>query len=358
MNIYRLVLEVSELCNASCPACMRMDENDKIQEDLKEGYRTTAQDFDLWIKNSEELFANLERIDFTGRFADAMTNRNILQIVRRFRAVNPYATINIQTNGSVGAVNTYRRLGADPNVKIQFAIDGTDHETNVKYRRGTKFDTIMKNAQAFIDAGGWAEWIFLVFDHNEHQVAGLETLVKSLGFKFIAVRKSHRFNIDNGQLVPQGNNVIKIYPPKNSKWLHNKYQEILTNQKMAVRCAAHDRGYVYISPRGVVLPCYQYAEVLFPNQPAIYNTPGVQEILSVMQSHNESLDTLTIKDTRSLSSILAESKFLNYIADQAAARTLDYMECREKCLVNVDKFSGDYYGWEYKRLATDKSHVA
>jgi MoaA/NifB/PqqE/SkfB family radical SAM enzyme len=350
MEITRLVLEISESCNAACPACMRLDENDQTQVDLQGSYRTTPEDIDRWISGSKSVWSNLERIDFTGRFGDAMTNKHIVEIVDRIRQVNRTCIINIQTNGSTGTLKSFRALAADANVKIQFAIDGTDQEVNSMYRRNTNFNTIMKNTKAFIKEGGWAEWIFLVFKHNEHQAPFVEPIAKNLGFRATSIRKSHRFELDGVNILPQGNNIIKIYPPVNSKLVHPKYQEITTGQPREVRCAAHDRGYIYISPRGIVLPCYQYAELLFPNQPAIYNTPGVQEIVQAMTDCGDSLDSLKITERSNLKYLLENSKFLNYMARMASERKLNYSECREKCSVNVEKFFGDYYGWEYKAL--------
>ena len=45
--------------------------------------------------------------------------------------------------------------------EIKFGIDGIDNETHDKYRRNVKFDKIIENAKAFIEAGGKALWKFL-----------------------------------------------------------------------------------------------------------------------------------------------------------------------------------------------------
>ena len=51
----------------------------------------------------------------------------------------------------------------------------------------------MQSAQAFINAGGRAEWDFLVFRHNEHQVESARKLAKEMGFAKFYVRKTGRF---------------------------------------------------------------------------------------------------------------------------------------------------------------------
>ena len=58
------------------------------------------------------------------------------------------------------------------------------------YRVNSNFKTIMKNAKAFINAGGNARWDYLIFDHNEHQIDEAKVLAKKLGFSEIIFKKT------------------------------------------------------------------------------------------------------------------------------------------------------------------------
>ena len=51
----------------------------------------------------------------------------------------------------------------------------------------------MKNAKAFISAGGTAEWAFIKFKHNEHQLYAAEALAKTHGFARFTYKDSARF---------------------------------------------------------------------------------------------------------------------------------------------------------------------
>ena len=51
----------------------------------------------------------------------------------------------------------------------------------------------MRNVTAFVGAGGNAEWDFLVFRHNEHQVEAARQLSVSLGFSRFQVKSTARF---------------------------------------------------------------------------------------------------------------------------------------------------------------------
>lgn len=54
----------------------------------------------------------------------------------------------------------------------------------------------MANAQAFIDAGGYADWDYLIFKHNEHQIDEAIALSKKMGFGNFYPKKS--LGVDNG----------------------------------------------------------------------------------------------------------------------------------------------------------------
>ena len=56
-----------------------------------------------------------------------------------------------------------------------------------------KFNKVIENAKSYIDAGGRAQWNFIVFKHNEHQVEEAKELSKQLGFYNILIRNTGRF---------------------------------------------------------------------------------------------------------------------------------------------------------------------
>ena len=66
------------------------------------------------------------------------------------------------------------------NVIMSFSIDGLE-DTNHLYRQDVEWDKIMERAKKFIGAGGRAEWKFIIFRHNQHQVEEARSLSKELG---------------------------------------------------------------------------------------------------------------------------------------------------------------------------------
>ena len=62
----------------------------------------------------------------------------------------------------------YKQL-ARLNCTIVFGIDGLE-DTNHLYRQGVKWNNLMDRVQTFISEGGKANWQFIPFEHNKHQI--------------------------------------------------------------------------------------------------------------------------------------------------------------------------------------------
>jgi MoaA/NifB/PqqE/SkfB family radical SAM enzyme len=93
-------------------------------------------------------------------------------------------------------------LTGDPDHWVTFSIDGLE-DTNHIYRRNVKWDRLMANAKAFIEAGGRAHWDFLIFKHNEHQIEQARQLASQLGFARFVPKKA--LGVDDGKdLYPMG----------------------------------------------------------------------------------------------------------------------------------------------------------
>lgn len=75
---------------------------------------------------------------------------------------------------------------------LKFSFDGLG-DTNHLYRQGVNWDIAWENALAFIEAGGKAEWDYLIFEHNEHQVEEARALAEKVGFRKFIPKKTGRF---------------------------------------------------------------------------------------------------------------------------------------------------------------------
>ena len=79
---------------------------------------------------------------------------------------------------------------------ITFSIDGLQN-TNHLYRRNVVWGKLIANVKAYNSQGAVSIWDYLVFKHNEHQIAKARKMSKKLGFKHFLTKKS--LGVDNGK---------------------------------------------------------------------------------------------------------------------------------------------------------------
>ena len=93
----------------------------------------------------------------------------------------------------------------------------------------------MANAEAFILAGGSAQWDMLVYQHNQHQVDACEKLARDMGFKWFRAKVSKR-GFTNRLVAPHGWNIP-------------------TTTTGRIRCHALQEKSMYIDAQGRVSAC-------------------------------------------------------------------------------------------------------
>jgi len=234
-----LHLEPTTTCNAKCPQCLR-----------------TVKEFtesDMTIEKVKELFSidfikQLDKMFMCGNYGDPAAGQDTLKIFRYFKEHNPNISLGINTNGSIRNPDWWREL-ASIMTKVEdyavFSIDGLE-DTNHIYRVDVQWDKIIKNAKAFTDAGGNAQWEMLVFEHNEHQVDRAIEIAKELNFKLFRSKVSRRF-----QRFP----VEYLKPPKG----HNA----IMNTEGRIDCFAMKEKSIYVDAHGKFMPCCLQTEEKF-----------------------------------------------------------------------------------------------
>lgn len=196
-KIRHVHLEISSRCNAACPDCPR----NLFGVNVVDNYPQC----DLRLEQIKTIFASeflrqLESILICGNYGDFVTARDGVDCVEYFYQTNPNLHVSISTNASARP-DIWPRLGRTP-VEIEFRIDGLK-DTHHLYRVNTDWDTVIKNAGAFISAGGRAIWHMIVFEHNQHQIDACRDMSRELGF--------YRFEIT--QQDPGVRNRMPVFGP-------------------------------------------------------------------------------------------------------------------------------------------------
>jgi len=202
-------LEISNNCQASCPMCSR-NVNGGLDNPLIKINDWTLDEFKTIM--SPRVLHQIEKFYLCGTFGDPMMNNDLIDMCRYAKETNPNLYIHVHTNGGARKVEWWQELAQalPTNHRVIFAIDGLE-DTHHLYRIGTKYETVIRNAQAFMSAGGIAEWAFIQFLHNEHQVSEARRRANELGFKYFTTKNSSRFLIEPRRPAVDKNSVVTHY---------------------------------------------------------------------------------------------------------------------------------------------------
>jgi MoaA/NifB/PqqE/SkfB family radical SAM enzyme len=250
-ELKQIHIELTNACNAACPMCVRFYRNSPLpRPDLEIG-QITLEQFKQYFPPS--ILKPLIKIMFCGTQGDPCMARDTLEICEYLMENTPDSFfLQMHTNGGMrnpewwaklGAVFAQRSQLAMDCWRIIFSIDGLE-DTNHIYRRNVKWDNLMANAKAFIDAGGKAVWEFLIFEHNEHQIEAARALSEEMGFVVFIPKAA--LGVDNGRELttmnaltkdgeldyvinaptdPKNRNLVNPVGNRTSKWYPFKFED-------------------------------------------------------------------------------------------------------------------------------------
>ena len=180
LMIKKIELEITSDCNAACPGCARTLNKESLQINS------------FTLQDLQRIFpaGNYEGVEFKfcGVLGDPIVNPDCLKMIEWLVYNGGYCEVS--TNGGYNNAEWWSRLGqvasAYPGkVYIHFCIDG-HKETNHIYRVNTKWNVVERNIAAFAQTAPAqsASWIYIEFDHNEHELETAKKHAETLGFRF------------------------------------------------------------------------------------------------------------------------------------------------------------------------------
>lgn len=292
-------LEITSYCNAACPQCPRNHNGQGINRRMPLCH-LEREVIDRAFQ--ADLCQRLRQIFFCGSYGDPIMHPDFLEILRDFRRKAPQLWLYMHTNGGAHDPEYWAEI-ADimaGHGQIDFGIDGLQ-DTLGRYRRNVEFDRVMANAAAFIQAGGRAQWNFIVFRHNQHQVEQARERAHSMGFHSFLPRKTGRFfnhrTIEEMPSWPVAGE-YEIEPPtlpeyrnQTMLWLPDIRRQYANMRDYfdttTIRCDALIGPKVAINAEGLVLPCNFFNHNLYDRR---FYEPGVlpeAHELSTVQGQNQ-----------------------------------------------------------------------
>jgi hypothetical protein len=337
-NVSQLHLEISALCNSVCPCCPRYptagyDELPAINNNM------------VWTLDQvkERFPANeikhITRYLINGTHGDFITNNEAIDILEYFYKSSPHALIQVNTNGSARTTSWWAELAqrCQGRIEVYFALDGLE-DTHHLYRRSTNWNTIIKNAQAFTNAGGKSIWTMTLFEHNEHQKDQCLALSKELKFyKFearfnsreptLALNKQRKpthwvTNATSSPFynLPQSKDMygyqtrqlpeVEIAEVQKKRWIEIKQNSFEAQQQeggialtekncssLVHRSGGHS---IYVNASWLVTPCCHLSNTLLMNKLSRY----YDDLTSNMSHANVTVDNLTASSMQTVKDIV------------------------------------------------------
>lgn len=207
-TIKTIEFDITSSCQASCLNCFRGIAHDNVF------YRNNMMKYDthLSLDGMEKVmsYKNMDpqvEIQFIGLAGDPCSHPNFIEMIKIARRLVPNCFIIIHTNGGMrepewwkelahALDNSYgeRRLTLRPHHvrehQCVFSIDGLQ-DTNHIYRRNVIWEKVMENAKAYINEKvARAQWKFIKFPWNKHQVKEARKLAQLMGFDAFDVRNN------------------------------------------------------------------------------------------------------------------------------------------------------------------------
>ena len=278
-------LDITARCQAMCLECSR-NINGKDVSPVIENPHSWDMPLEIIQKaiTPDMLGKSLNKVVFNGNFGDPCIHPNFLNILKYIvKHSHKDLSFRVSTNGAMFD-NSYWKEVAEilkplQNHTIVFAIDGLE-DTHHIYRRNTTYQDVIDHAKTFIDNGGNAQWQYIIFNHNSHQVDEAKRRAKELGFQKIEFKggfdesggarnyaKAITDNIENVGKETKKHDAVKISVTKRpgfkeaKKDLENMKSKLNVKSKddlldtAKISCQWYDTKGMYVEYDGTVWMC-------------------------------------------------------------------------------------------------------
>jgi hypothetical protein len=258
------------------------------------------------------LLPNTNYLSLNGIWGDAIFNPKVLKFAAECEN-HEYLNWEIATNGGAKDDSFWAELGGTK-VKIIFGIDGLE-DTHHMYR-GTDFNKVIHNMSVFIENGGNAEWQFIIFNYNQHQIEQASLMGKKLGCsRFFTIRANEYDDIHQKPTTIDSRNEVLECGELFHKEIHCYWK------------FRHGKEFnsIFVNVFGNVFPCCHTAVYDFPNMKYL-DVLGDKKLKEMFVNYK---DQLSLYDHDIFDII--KSPYFEYVNKNVNKLNI----CKRKCLRNL-----------------------
>ena len=266
-DIKEIELELTGTCNLQCPLCTRnythanhqLIPNQRPLEDI--------------IKQLDS-FSGLNHVNIAGTVSEPTLYKDILPLMEYLTKRD--LSIDFYSNASIKNEALWKTLGTlftKEKQRVIFTICGSTQELHEKYRKGSKLQTVLDNANYFKQTNkSKSDWMqYIIFEYNETDSKSKETKDILDQFSYIQVvgsegqRRENAYNKEfSKDIQPAQDRKLKI------DTIFKRGRDIINNRlqpdfKYELKCKSFQQRRVYIDQFGKVYACYNIAEY-YPDQ--------------------------------------------------------------------------------------------
>lgn len=323
-----LGIEHTNKCNLRCPACPRTAYKNRVNPVL-EMTQITLDDYKRILP--PQFCKKLKGVVLCGCNGDAAVSTNIMKCIKYLRDNN--LIVNLHTNGSLRESSWWKELAKimGKESKVIFAIDGITQDINKINRVFSNLEIVLRNAQAYNNAGGTTRWDFLDFDYNHHQLEDAKKLAKEMGFTIFNSRTSTA-HISNTNFIQNFDKNVYDGDDKQFKEVLARYGTWRNYiDKTSIHCKSVARKEMYIDHQLRLWPCPWLG-----GAPYINSNVHIQknQLIKLFKKYGDDFNSLRNK---SIKEVLNHDWF-KYELEESWGKTFEngrMMHCGKMC--------GDFY---------------
>jgi len=228
-----------------------------------------------------EIVRHVRKITFCGNDGDPIYCRDLLDICRWLKTVNPQIHLVIVTNGSYKTPEWWTALGQVLNHRdeINWSIDGWNQSSNEQYRVNSNWHSMISGLKAFAGSNQttYRVWATIAFRFNQDHLDSIQSLALEHEMDLFQITKSTKFSShypgaygisdplcpDRKDLVSSSHRFERVSTALSAKtrpgetlkeifW--SRAQELVQHEKHSGICLIGNKG-VFLNSQGEFYPC-------------------------------------------------------------------------------------------------------